>query len=113
LVGVLSLSHLGSVALVAPLTLPEGWRGLQPVDGWIMVGAYAAFLAHAIIRGRKEGEKVNWDKKDSALSAARAAAITAGAFFIVKATENIVSALGISQIIGGLFITGKIGRAHV
>lgn len=103
---VLSLPYLGIVALVALLTLPEGWRGLQPVDGWIMVGAYAAFLAHAIIRGRKEGEKVNWDKKDIALSAAGAAAIAAGAFFIVKATENIVSALGISQIIGGLFITG-------
>jgi cation:H+ antiporter len=88
------------------LTLPEGWRGLQPVDGWIMLGAYAAFLAHAIIRGRKEGEKVSWDKKDIVLSAAGAAAIAIGAFFIVKATENIVLALGISQIIGGLFITG-------
>jgi cation:H+ antiporter len=103
---VLSLPYLGIIALVALLTLPEGWRGLQPVDGWIMLGAYAAFLAHAIIRGRKEGEKVSWDKKDIVLSAAGAAAIAVGAFFIVKATENIVSALGISQIIGGLFITG-------
>ena len=103
---VLSLPYLGIIALVALLTLPEGWRGLQPVDGWIMLGAYAAFLAHAIIRGRKEGEKVSWDKKDIVLSVAGAAAIAVGAFFIVKATENIVSALGISQIIGGLFITG-------
>ncbi|MCH2450822.1 MAG: sodium:calcium exchanger [Gracilimonas sp.] len=103
---VLSLPYLGIIALVAVLTLPEGWRGLQPVDGWIMLGAYAAFLAHAIIRGRKEGEKVSWDKKDIVLSVAGAAAIAVGAFFIVKATENIVSALGISQIIGGLFITG-------
>jgi cation:H+ antiporter len=68
-----------------------------------MLGAYAAFLAHAIIRGRKEGEKVSWNKKDIILSVAGAAAIAVGAFFIVKATENIVSALGISQIIGGLF----------
>ncbi|WP_409029544.1 sodium:calcium antiporter [Gracilimonas sediminicola] len=103
---VLSLPYLGIIALVALLTLPEGWRGLQPVDGWIMLGAYAAFLAHAIIRGRKEGEKVSWNKKDIILSVAGAAAIAVGAFFIVKATENIVSALGISQIIGGLFITG-------
>lgn len=103
---VLSLPYLGIIVLVALLTLPEGWRGLQPVDGWIMLGAYAAFLAHAIIRGRKEGEKVSWNKKDIVLSVAGAAAIAGGAFFIVKATENIVSALGISQIIGGLFITG-------
>lgn len=105
-VPVLSLPYLGIIALVAILTVPKAWRGLQPVDGWIMLGAYAAFLAHAIIRGRKEGEKVKWTQKKIWLSIAGAIAIAAGAFFIVKATENIVSALGISQIVGGLFITG-------
>ena len=105
-VGVLSLPYLGIIALVALLTLPQAWRGLQPVDGWIMLGAYAAFLTHAIIKGRKEGEKVDWDKKKIILSVTGALAIAAGAFFIVKATENIVAALGISEIVGGLFITG-------
>nr|WP_246068395.1 sodium/calcium exchanger protein [Fodinibius sediminis] len=92
--------------MAAILTLPKAWRGLQPVDGWIMLGVYAIFLTHAILRGRKEGEKISWEKKDIALSAAGAIAIAVGAFFIVKATENIVSSLGISQIVGGLFITG-------
>ncbi|MBD3630994.1 sodium:calcium exchanger [Cyclobacterium sp.] len=105
-VSVLSLPYLGIIALVAVLTLPKAWRGLQPIDGWIMLGAYGAFLIHAIIKGRKEGEKVEWTQKKIWLSIAGAFAIAAGAFFIVKATENIVSVLGISEIVGGLFITG-------
>ena len=79
---------------------------MQPIDGWIMLGAYDAFLIHAIVKGRQEGEKVEWTLKKIWLSIAGAFAITAGAFFIVKATENIVSVLGISEIVGGLFITG-------
>jgi cation:H+ antiporter len=71
-----------------------------------MLGAYGAFLIHAIVKGRKEGEKVEWTQKKIWLSIAGAFAIAAGAFFIVKATENIVSVLGISEIVGGLFITG-------
>lgn len=105
-VSVLSLPYLGIIALVAVLTLPKAWRGLQPIDGWIMLGAYGVFLTHAIVKGRKEGEKVEWTQKKIWLSIAGAFAIAAGAFFIVKATENIVSALGISEIVGGLFITG-------
>lgn len=110
-VSVLSLPYLGIIALVALLTLPKPWRGLQPMDGWIMLGAYIAFLAHAIVKGRKKGEKVTWNKKKIALSVAGALAIAVGAFFIVKATENIVSALNISEIVGGLFITGLMTTA--
>ena len=105
-VSVLSLPYLGIIALVAILTLPKPWRGLQPVDGWIMLAAYAAFLTHAIIKGKEKGKKVEWNKKQVWLSIAGALAIAVGAFFIVKATENIVSALNISEIVGGLFITG-------
>ena len=105
-VSVLSLPYLGIIALVAILTLPKPWRGLQPVDGWIMLFAYAAFLTHAIIKGKEKGKKVEWNKKQVWLSIAGALAIAVGAFFIVKATENIVSALNISEIVGGLFITG-------
>ena len=105
-VSVLSLPYLGIIALVAILTLPKPWRGLQPIDGWIMLVAYAAFLTHAIIKGKEKGKKVEWNKKQVWLSIAGALAIAVGAFFIVKATENIVSALNISEIVGGLFITG-------
>ncbi|EIJ39897.1 sodium:calcium exchanger [Leeuwenhoekiella palythoae] len=105
-VSVLSLPYLSIIALVALLTLPKAWRGLQPIDGWIMLAAYGVFLTHAIVKGRKKGEKVTWNKKKIALSVAGALAIAVGAFFIVKATENIVAALNISEIVGGLFITG-------
>ncbi|SHF43468.1 cation:H+ antiporter [Salegentibacter echinorum] len=105
-VSVLSLPYLSIIALVALLTLPKAWRGLQPIDGWIMLAAYGAFLTHAIVKGRKKGEKVIWNKEKIALSGAGALAIAVGAFFIVKATENIVAALNISEIVGGLFITG-------
>jgi len=105
-VSVLSLPYLGIIALVAILTLPKPWRGLQPIDGWIMLGAYIAFLAHAIVKGKEKGKKVEWNKKQVWLSIAGALAIAVGAFFIVKATENIVSALNISEIVGGLFYHG-------
>ena len=105
-VSVLSLPYLGIIALVAVLTLPKAWRGLQPIDGWIMLGAYGAFLTPAIVKGRKKGEQVEWTQKKVGLSITGAFAIAAGAFFIVKATESIVSALSISEIVGGLFITG-------
>lgn len=103
---VLSLPYLAIVFLVALLTIPENYRGLQPVDGWIMIAAYIIFLFNALKTGRIEGEKVEWNKKRIMLSLAGAAAITTGAFFIVIATENIVNIFGISEIIGGLFITG-------
>lgn len=105
-VAVLSLPYLGIIALVAILTLPKPWRGLQPIDGWIMLGAYIAFLAHAIVKGKQKGKNVEWNKRQVWLSIAGAIAIATGALFIVKATENIVSVLGISEIVGGLFITG-------
>lgn len=40
-----------------------------------------------------------------------AIALAAGAYFTVSATNNIVSALGISKVIGGLFITSTVSIA--
>lgn len=34
-----ALPYPGIIALVAALTLPALWRGLQPGDGYIMLGA--------------------------------------------------------------------------
>ncbi|MCG1010902.1 hypothetical protein J4760_12805 [Salinicoccus sp. ID82-1] len=110
-VTVLALPYLGILVLVAVLTLPVPWRGLQPIDGWIMLGAYLVFLAQAIFRGRGQGEKVEWSAKQIWLAIAGAAAIVVGAYFIVKATENIVVAFGISKVVGGLFITGIMSTA--
>jgi cation:H+ antiporter len=104
-VTVQAIPYLVIVAVVALLTVPKQWRGLQPVDGWIMLGVYLVYLAQALFRGKEEGEKVEWKKKEVYLAVAGLVALGLGAFFTVRATENIVSALGMSKIVGGLFIT--------
>ncbi|GAB3833199.1 sodium:calcium exchanger [Pontibacter rugosus] len=104
-VTVQALPYLVILAVVAILTVPAQWRGLQPIDGWIMLGVYLVYLAQALLRGREEGEKVEWKKKEIYLAVAGLAALGLGAFFTVKATENIVAALGLSKVVGGLFIT--------
>lgn len=105
-VTVQALPYLGILALVAALTLPAPWRGLQPLDGWIMLAAYIAYLGQAIGRGRKKGQSVDWEKREQLLAALGVVVLAIGAYLTVLATEKIVSALGISKLIGGLFITG-------
>lgn len=104
-VTVQALPYLGIIALVAILTVPAPWRGLQPIDGWILLGAYIVYLAQALLRGRKEGEQVEWKKKEIFLALAGLGVLALGAVFTVRATENLISAFGISKVIGGLFIT--------
>jgi cation:H+ antiporter len=59
-VTVQALPYLGLIAVFALLTLPAPWRGLQPVNGWILLLAYLAYLAQALLRGRRDAEKVEW-----------------------------------------------------
>lgn len=56
-VSILVIPYLVIVALIAVLTVPAGWRGLQPVDGIILAIAYAIFLAQAFLRGPSRGAK--------------------------------------------------------
>lgn len=104
-VWVQALPYLGIVALFAALTLPAGWRGLQPLDGAILLAAYLIYLAQALLRGRKEREDVDWSRKEIALAVGGVLVLALGAYFTVRSTENLVSALGIQPIVGGLFIT--------
>lgn len=106
-----ALPYLAIVALAAILTLPQPWRGLQPIDGWIMFAAYFVYLAQAIFRQRQDGQEVRWQKKEIILAVLGAIALGAGAYLTVIATENIVSALGISRLVGGLFITSTLSIA--
>ena len=101
----LALPYIGILLLVAGLTLPAAWRGLQPVDGVIMGVAYLVFLAQAVVRGRTEPTTVQWTRKELAFAGAGFIVLALGAYFTVRATESIVSALGISRLVGGLFIT--------
>lgn len=100
-----TIPYLGIVAIVALLTIPAPWRGLQPIDGWIMLAVYLVYLAQAVFRGRQAGQQTRWGKGEIEMAVAGVLALAIGAYFTVTATENIVSAIGISEIIGGLFIT--------
>ena len=64
-VTVQAIPYLGIIALLAVLTVPKAWRGLQPVDGWIMLGAYVVYLAQALLRGGKRERKGRLEKERS------------------------------------------------
>lgn len=103
-----ALPYLGIVALFALLTLPEPWRGLQPLDGWIMLGAYLVYLVQALLRGRGKGERVAWESKEVLLAVAGVAVLAVSTYFAVRATENIAGAFGIPRIVAGLFVTAPV-----
>lgn len=110
-VRLLALPYLALLAIVAVLTLPAPWRGLQPVDGWLMLAAYAVYLAQAVLRGRRETSGASWARREILAAVAGAAAVAGGAFFVVWATEQLVAVLGISPVVGGIFITGTAATA--
>lgn len=104
-VKVQALPYLGLIALFAVLTLPPGWRGLQAIDGLLLAAGYAVFLTQALLRGRGGGEDESWNRREVLLAMAGLGALAAGAWFIVRATENLVQAFGIGRVVGGMFIT--------
>ena len=106
-----AIPYILIIVLAAILTVPAPWRGLQPIDGWIMLAAYFIYLAQAILRERQSGKKVRWQKGEILVAFAGALGLAIAAYFIVTATERLVSLLGISQIIGGLFITSTLSIA--
>ena len=106
-----AIPYLGVIALAALLTLPTPWRGLQPVDGWIMLAAYGVYVGQAVIRYRQVGEAVRWRQSEVLSASCGILALAIGAYFVVAATEQIVSILSISELIGGLFITSTLSIA--
>ena len=106
-----ALPYLAIIGLVALLTVPEPWRGLQPWDGVIMLAAYLLYFVNALLRGRSEGENTEWTRRETLLAVGGVASLVVGAYLTVFATERIVDSLGLSQIIGGLFITATLSVA--
>ena len=103
-----AIPYLLIITLAALITLPKPWRGLQPIDAWIMLAAYVIYLGNAVLRHRKQGEKVEWNRKEIITAVIGIILLIFGAYFTVTATEKIVSNLGIPQVIGGLFITATL-----
>lgn len=107
-VTVQALPYLAIIVLFALVTLPASWRGLQPVDGWVLLFGYLVYLGQALLRGHAESEQVEWKDREKWFAAAGVAALAIGAYFTVFSTEKIVSSFGISKIVGGLFVTAPI-----
>lgn len=107
-VTVLTLPYLLLLALLALLTLPEPWRGLQPVDALLLLLGYGAYLAQAVLRGRGEGEKEGWSRREKVRAVVGIVVLGVGAYFVTRSSENIASALGLSNIVTGLFITATV-----
>ena len=99
------LPYLLVVALLAALTLTPGRQGLQPVDGLILALACGVYMVRAL---RAPGERVPCRSPGSKTLAALPgfAAIAAGALVAVLASRQLNQALGIPDLVGGLFITG-------
>ncbi|WLD91713.1 hypothetical protein [Alkalihalobacillus sp. AL-G] len=95
---------------MAILTIPKAWRELQPVEGWIMLGAFVFFNPGYIERKTRKQES-RMDKKELFLSLTGVVSIVLGAYFTVRSAENILTALGVSEIVGGIFIVGTLCTA--
>lgn len=108
---VLLLPYLGLIALFAAVTLPAGWRGLQPLDSAIMLAAYVAFLGQAVFRQRSSPEQVSWTRREALTVVAGFVALALGAYVTVRSMEHILEFVPVSPLIGGLFITGTVSTA--
>ncbi|HEY8567508.1 MAG TPA: hypothetical protein VIL65_18595 [Beijerinckiaceae bacterium] len=99
------MPYLLIVLLLAALTLPPWWSGLQPVDGAILVAAFGLYAWHAL-RRQTRGERK--PIPDGAITHALIGlpAIAGGALASVIAARRLTDAFGISDLIGGLFIIG-------
>ena len=104
-VRVVALPYLALVLLFGVLTAVPAWRGLQLVDGVILVVGYLVFLGQAVLRGRGEGSPVQWSGKQTALSVAGLVVLAIGSVVIVSATQRIASNLGLQPLVAGLFLT--------
>ncbi len=100
--------YLIIIGLVALLTIPKPWRGLQLMDGVIMIVAYFIYVSYALNYQSQPTQEVAWKLREVIVAIMGTLVLIIGAYFVVTATQKIVSILGISQLIGGLFITSTL-----
>jgi cation:H+ antiporter len=117
-VEVQALPYLLVVLLLAALTLPPAWAGLQPIDALLLLAAWGIYLARALLRPRRPepdpepapppaapaapaaGSPIGW----AALLAVPAIAL--GALASVIAAQRLGAAFGASDLVVGLFVIG-------
>jgi cation:H+ antiporter len=100
--------YLLVIALIAVLTLPPPWQGLQPVDAVILGVAFAVYLARALRGNDEAGDAcVDAPRRGGWLPAAGGLSVLAGGAVVsVLTAHTLIEALGIPELVGGLFITG-------
>jgi cation:H+ antiporter len=113
-VPVQALPYLLVVLLLAALTLPPAWAGLQPGDAALLLGARGHYLAHALLRRRRAGPDPEPPAPAAAPSPAglgrtvllAVPAIGLGGLLSVVAARRLGAAFGASDLVTGLFAIG-------
>ncbi|GJE15103.1 sodium:calcium antiporter [Methylobacterium longum] len=106
-VEVQAVPYLLIVLLLAALTLPPRWAGLQPLDGLLLLAAWSVYLARALLRPRKARAQPHTANKTPLARALLAVpAIALGALASVVAARRLADAFGASDLVVGLFVIG-------
>ena len=91
--------------LLAALTLPPPIAGLQPIDGLILLCAFAGYFAWTVLsEARSEGQPLppgSWTRAAIALPV-----IALGAVASIYGARKVGDAFGWSQLVTGLFLIG-------
>lgn len=100
-----ALPYAGVLLLLAALTLPPPIAGLQPIDGAILLAAFAAYFAWTVLsEARTDGEPLPPGAWTPALVALPA--IAAGAVASVYGAQKVGEAFNWSPLVTGLFVIG-------
>jgi cation:H+ antiporter len=106
-VEVQAVPYLLIVLLLAALTLPPRWAGLQPSDGLFLLAAWGVYLARALLRPRKTpASSHSANKAPIARALLGVPAIALGALASVVAARRLGEAFGASDMVVGLFVIG-------
>lgn len=97
--------YLAVVILLGALTLPPTWAGLQPVDAVILLAAFAAYFVHAMAKHQR-GERVEGQPGGKLRLLLAAPLIALGAVASVFGAQQVGGAMGLPDIVTGLFIIG-------
>jgi cation:H+ antiporter len=97
--------YLLVVLLLAALTLPPAWAGLQPVDAAILLIAWAAWVIRALSKHRR-GERVPEEPGGRMRLLVAGPLIAAGAVASVWGGSELGKAAGLPDMVTGLFLIG-------
>ena len=96
--------YLAIVALLAALTLPPPWSGLQPVDAAVLAAAFVLWLVHALSRHERGGRTP--PSSNPWRLAIGLPMIAVGAVGSVWGAQKLGQAAGLPDLITGIFLIG-------